>query len=337
MSESFERIVLIADRIDKVNIEFQENAHNFEMISESYFYKVKEGLEKGTNKQVIHYNSPSEFSQNVNKHLKDIVFTIYGGEKSRNRMGLVPAICEANGIKFIGADVYARMLCQDKFMTTKFVAQFGINSAKGILIFSPEEIPLINSLQFPLVVKPNFEGSSIGITEKSLVKDFKSAQNVIYEILKIHGKPVLVEEFLIGSETCICVSGNREKVTMIEAIEVIDPLDPDYFNSHLYSAKVKHNDDKLEHRKIGVDKVDLIRIEKMFLALGKVDYMRVDGKVKDGKFRLIELTPDAYFGEGCAFEFAHNLHGKTYEDMLNSFIQNSLTHYHNPSPNASNN
>ena len=88
--------------------------------------------------------------------------TIYGGEISRNRLALVPAICESMNVKFLGADVYNRIICQDKNLCKTFAKRFNILSPNSILIYDENDISLIKSLKLPLVVKPNYEGSSIG-------------------------------------------------------------------------------------------------------------------------------------------------------------------------------
>ena len=52
--------------------------------------------------RVHHYQTPSALARHANRHKQDIVLAIYGGQRSRNRMALVPAVCETFGLRFIG-------------------------------------------------------------------------------------------------------------------------------------------------------------------------------------------------------------------------------------------
>src|SRR4051812_5404029 len=63
---------------------------------------------------VTHYEHPSALASHAQRHRDDVVLSIFGGAVSRNRMALVPAICETFGLRYIGPDAYGRILCQDK-------------------------------------------------------------------------------------------------------------------------------------------------------------------------------------------------------------------------------
>ena len=58
-----------------------------------------------------------------------------------------------------------------------------ILSPNSILVDSEDDLYLIKSLKFPLVVKPNYEGSSIGISNKNIVDNFDKAKTLINELL----------------------------------------------------------------------------------------------------------------------------------------------------------
>ena len=104
----------------------------------------------------------------------DLVFIEDEGIKSRNREAIVPAILELNNIPYVGSDAYAMGLSQNKFHT-KLVARFlGIPVPAEIYVeYRPyEEGEMENwiksemarqNLHFPLVVKPNAEGYSMGV------------------------------------------------------------------------------------------------------------------------------------------------------------------------------
>lgn len=325
-------IVLIADRTYQSYKSVDITGDKLEMISDDYFNDIFKALTSITEK-VIHYNSPQELIDNAQKHKQDLVFTIYGGRASRNRMALVPAVCEAAGIKFIGADAYARIVCQDKFLAKTFARRFGLTTPDSLLISS--EIPEnpLQDLSFPLVIKPNFEGSSIGITDSSKVKTLQEAIIEIKRQQELFNQPILAEEFVSGSEVCICVVGQKGNITLFEVMEVVCQEDETFLYDRLYTANEKHLSDKeIYHRKItsAISSVEQQRIISAYEAMGKMDFMRIDGRVKDGKFTLIEFTPDGYLGEDSSFSDASKENGFSYEDLLRNIIRNALAYYQTP-------
>jgi D-alanine-D-alanine ligase len=248
-------------------------------------------------------------------------------------MALIPAICEGSGIKFVGADAYARVLCQDKFLSKAFATRFNIPTPKAVLIESTVPRLLLSELQFPLVIKPNFEGSSIGISESSKVYSPQEALKEIEKQQTRFNQPILAEEFVSGSEVCICIVGTPDSISMFEVMEVVCEDDENYLLDRLYTAREKHLSEKPTiHRSI-TDKLNNDQkksILNMYKALGKMDFMRVDGRVSDGKFTLIELTPDGYLGSDSSFADAYRKNGLDYENVLQDIIRSASTYYQIP-------
>lgn len=324
-----ENIVLIADRTFKGYEKIVETDDNLEMIPDEYYFQVYDGL-SAISKSVSHYNSLHSFINSIQNHKDSIVFTIYGGKRSRNRMALVPGICEAYNIRYVGADVYARIVCQDKQISKELSKRMGINIPEYVLIERHTDLEMIRSLALPIVVKPNMEGSSIGIHEDSLLDNYNTAMTKAYNIMEEFDQPVLVEEFVQGKEVCVCVSGTTNNIQIMEGIEVYSPDKEDHFVKKLYTAYDKHITNlPILHRPIFINEIDINKLHKVFLSLGKMDYMRIDGRVTDGNFTLIELTPDSHLGTNSSFACAFQKHGLGYTDMLTIMINNALTYYQN--------
>jgi D-alanine-D-alanine ligase len=320
-------IVLIADRRYTDRVDTSLTATDLEMISDDYFYDVFNALVKITPK-VTHYNTPEELIQNINIHRNDVVFTIYGGEISRNRMALIPAICESSRIRYAGADTYARILCQDKYLSKLYCEDFGIKTAKGYIVRNIDELKGIYSFNLPLVVKPNMEGSSIGITEKSLINNYEDAIKLSMTLLNTYKQPVLIEEFISGKEVSFYIIGKDGHFDMLAALEIYVESDENYLYSHLYTSNLKHKSDRIRHRIITNEILqnEIGKIRDIYLSLGKIDYMRIDCKLVGNELYLIELTPDAYIGSHSGFvDIANNLNIR-YEELFRLIINNALTH-----------
>ena len=68
--------------------------------------------------------------------------------------------------------------------------------------------------------------------------------------------------------------------------------------------------------------------KNIFLNIGKTELLRIDGRIdKNGRFRLIELTPDAYLGKRGSTVFCALQNNISYEHMLELLLQNALKGY----------
>lgn len=324
-----DNIVLVADIFEHTEENINFNSTTLEKPSQEYIDDVVNALTKYS-KQVFVCISPKELNNYLVKNNVDLVMTIYGGEISRNRLALVPAICESMNVKFLGADVYNRIICQDKNLCKTFAKRFNILSPNSILIDGESDMHLIKSLKLPIVVKPNYEGSSIGISNKNIVDNFEKAIILIRELLSIFKQPILVEEFIGGQEVNITLVGDNKDINIFEVIEDIHIEDDNFFNKNLYTLECKQlYCEKFSHKVI-TDKFDLEtknHIIDMYRHMGKIDYVRVDGKIFNNKFYLIELTPDPYCARESSFSKAIMSNGYTYEESIGLLIQNSLKYY----------
>lgn len=329
MDYQLDSIVLVADVFEHTAENINFNSTTLEKPSQEYIDDVVNALTKYA-KQVSVCSSPKELNIHLLKNRVDFVMTIYGGEISRNRLALVPAICESMNVKFLGADVYNRIICQDKNLCKVFAKKFNILSPNSILIDSEDDLYLIKSLKFPLVVKPNYEGSSIGISNKNIVDNFDKAKTLINELLLIFKQPILVEEFIGGQEVNISLVGDNKNINIFEVVEDIHIEDDNFFNNNLYTLECKQLCYEKFSHKVITDKFDIEtknHIIDMYRHMGKIDYVRVDGKIYNNKFYLIELTPDPYCARESSFAKAIMSNGYNYEQSIGLLIQNSLRYY----------
>ncbi|PWK68317.1 D-alanine-D-alanine ligase [Mucilaginibacter oryzae] len=319
------RIVLIADTIKTFkNVDLATD--DLEFTEEPYFNSILNGL-KRVCREVIHYDDPGLFINNIAKHKIDIVFSLWSGRKSRNRRALIPSICEAYKIKYIGADAYTNIICQDKAMSKEFCKKFQLYSPGHVLVNQAITVQEIAHLKMPLVVKPNFEGGSIGIAETNLKNDRHQACELANELLDIYKQEILIEEFVFGREISFVLSGSKDKIKICEAVEIVYDNDQGGLKDRLYSYEIKKENEVNIYNRIITSEIPVEIIEQarqIFQMLGKVENLRIDGRYDDNKFSMIELSPDIFFGEDGTFACAFMQTGYTFETMLTTIIQNCL-------------
>jgi D-alanine-D-alanine ligase len=207
-------------------------------------------------------------------------------------MALVPAVCETFGLRFVGPDTYGRIVAQDKDISKSLAALAGLQVVPHRIVRSPEDLRWIDGFPVPYVVKPLFEGSSIGIEQCNLINAATEGPPVVRDLLDRYAQPIMVEQFIPGREVnwCFveCCDGPCAVFT-----ELVHTVDPSFFENHLYDASLKLDlSAPVTITTIDNDlHPDDARMLKGLLRLvGHVGYGRIDGKLRNGRFVFLEFS-----------------------------------------------
>ena len=186
--------------------------------------------------EVVRLEANHDFPERLRAERPDIVFNTAEGTRGMNREAHVPAICEFFGIPYSGSDPFTLSLCLHKARAKEVLAYHGIPTAAFALVGSLPELdrlrrrltarsrraasstPAERRLHFPLFVKPVQEGSSKGITERSLCRDVAELEAQVAFLLDSYAQPVLVEEFLPGAEFTCGILGNGDGAAMLPIV-----------------------------------------------------------------------------------------------------------------------
>lgn len=317
-----DRVVLVADERDPQADTFPiRSRRDLEQTERRDMEELVAGIES-LGHRVVLYGSPKELSLHVGLHRDDLVWSIYGGARSRNRMALVPAICEANGLAFVGPDAYGRVICQNKEVSKRLAQDCGLKTPPFRIVRGAEDIPLVLDFPLPAVVKPLLEGSSIGITQQSLVASRDALVCQLELLLEMQMQPVMIESFVAGREVSYNVIETHGDPRW-NLCEVRMGDDPDFFDHGLFDAELKLRRDvaKTRHEISGeLLSDDRSKCDALISAIGHVGYCRVDGKLLDGEFWFLEVTPDAYLGKDGTFCAGFTSTGMSYADMIGAII-----------------
>ncbi len=224
----------------------------------------------------------------------DVVFNIAEGFKGRNRESQVPALLELLDIPYTGSDPAALSVSLDKALAKRMVRTHGILTPAYLVMHTGKE-RLPKELGFPLLVKPVAEGTSKGVTKKSVVRDEGELREVAREIIAKYRQPALVEEYIGGREFTLGLLGERRpKVLPPMEIVFLDKADP----TPIYSFEMKQDwNDKIRYEvPARLEPRELERLEKAarecFAALGCRDVARVDFRMDaEGRIYFIESNP----------------------------------------------
>lgn len=279
--------------------------------------------------QVICYESIAEFARHLQDHTHDIVFPMYYGPAGYNSKGIVPSLCESCGINYIGADAYAQILCNNKALSKQYASNFEIRSPKGYILrqntASETLFTEISHIDLPLVVKPNVGGGSTGISANSIVNSYNEAVELAEFLLKNLHVPVLIEEYIEGYEVELITVGTPQEIAFCEEVQLLMG-NKEYFDHDLWSFETKSIDDSSVDFATShyISSGDRKKLLSLFQSFDKLEMIRFDGRVRDGHFYLLELSPDCYLGDDCAFYYAFQQKGYSHDDMFRFLISNSL-------------
>jgi D-alanine-D-alanine ligase len=144
----------------------------------------------------------------------NLVFNVAEGLHGRDRESHIPAMLEMLQIPYVGCSPLTQALILDKAKTKEILIAHKIPTLPFQVFYSAQE-RLQRRLHFPLIVKPLSQGSSAGITNKSVVYTKKDLEKQIKYILDSFNEAVLVERYLEGREFSIAMYGYPPKILPI--------------------------------------------------------------------------------------------------------------------------
>lgn len=167
----------------------------------------------------------------------DFVFNMAEGQGRRCREAVPAAVCELLGIPFTGSDAVTLGITLDKFIAKRVVSP-DVPVARGVLMEEDVDEAPLSTLSYPVIVKPNDEGSSKGIRGNPVATNAGVAMERCRWLREQYGCPVLVEEFLPGSEVTIGVVGNGRNARVLGMMEVAPAFGGENF---VYSLEAKRD------------------------------------------------------------------------------------------------
>jgi D-alanine-D-alanine ligase len=225
----------------------------------------------------------------------DVVFNIAEGFKGRSRESQVPALLELLDIPYTGSDPAALSVSLDKALAKRMVRTHGILTPAYLLMHTGRERLPRELQRFPLLVKPVAEGTSKGVTKRSVVRDEGELREMAREIIAKYRQPALAEEYVAGREFTVGLLGERRpRALPVMEIEFLDKSDP----APIYSFEMKQDwSDRIRYQvpaRLSEREVDRLEraARECFAALGCRDVARIDFRMDaEGRIFFIEANP----------------------------------------------
>lgn len=256
----------------------------------------------------------------------DIVFNFAEGLQGRGREAQIPALLSFLGIPYTGSDEVALGIALDKTLTKQLVAANGIVTPK-FQVAGRNTRKIRRDLRFPLMVKPNAEGSSKGIKESSVVNTPEEALDLLYELSQIYPGDFLIEEFIQGREVTVGLLGNGDSLEVLPVLETLFPHEGNFYSYHVK----KNSDVFLQYAcPAQLDSRTLQKIDKaartVFTALRLRDVARMDFRISsDGIPYFLEVNPIPGLAPGFSdLPRICELSGICYEELIKTILNTAL-------------
>lgn len=260
--------------------------------------------------------------------ITDTIFINYNyGLPAAYKRTQCPTLLELMNARYSGADPFAALLVNDKEYTKKILRSAGIITPSSILVtrgdilnnkLHTSEIPL------PLVVKPNCEGSSLGITNDSLCDDYDTAEIVAENLLSQYSE-VIIEQYIAGYECTVWIIGNPGAFRLIAPL-LISEKGKYYFEHRIFTMQDKANrirEYSLPEERLSASTLHKIKhISKtIFSELGLRDYARFDFRIDNDNIYFIEANALPIFSQTSEIGKITQLYEMSYEDICKLVIE----------------
>lgn len=230
--------------------------------------------------------------------------------------GKVQALLEALEIPYSGSGIASSAICLDKNMSKLVMKSQNISTPKWVVIKKEYQLDMsyFQGLEFPVIIKPNQGGSSIGI---QIIYDIDKLEKAILETFRFDNE-VIVEEWIDGKEiTCSMIDGEIIPVISIKPTTIFYDYDSKYGENAHICTLANLEDKELSDVKIIAKKCwDLFQMKS---------YARIDLIIKE-KIYVIEINTLPGMTHYSHLPKSAEAMGLSYSNMLDQIIDEILTH-----------
>lgn len=275
--------------------------------------------------------------------LKTIVDFIYIAAHGRfSEDGSLQGFLQILGIPYLGSGVFSSALCMDKIMQKMLLKAEGITVPRDIIINKKDAIHMSIKLQkivdslvekkinFPLVIKPHHEGSSLGVSVIHTPDDLDPAIQKACFVNPDQPQAVLIEEKITGMEfSCIVLTdyktGNRIPLQPTEIVHERGTDFFDYTQKYMPGRATKFTPARTTPAIITAIQETSVAVAQI---LGIETIARIDGIVRDDG-AIVIFDPNSLAGMGPS-SFVFNqaaTYGLSHTQLINHLIETELYGY----------
>ncbi|HEX7458461.1 MAG TPA: D-alanine--D-alanine ligase [Ginsengibacter sp.] len=308
---SYKSAITFEKNIDKERYEL----YKIDITIDGWFYELKNGDKISVNK--------NDFSILIEDETITFDAVLIGIHGTPGEDGKLQGYFDMLHIPYTSCDCATSALTFNKRYTVAIAGASGINVANSILLFkrnfqSPDE--LVKNLKFPVFIKPNNGGSSIGMSKvnapseelgKAIEKAFKEDDQV------------LVEEFIEGREFTIGVFKAKGEIIALPITEIISKNDFFDFEAKYHGASSEVTPAKIEEHIAQMIRDNAVKAYRVFNCRGiiRIDFIYNE---KEEKLYMLEINTVPGQSEASIVPQQLKILGWTLKEFYTALIEECL-------------
>src|SRR5690348_12764368 len=282
---SYQSVITVNNNVDRSRYD----VYVIDITPEGWFYK------NDNNENISIDKNDFSITLNNNKINFDAVLMCIHGTPGED--GKLQGYFDCIGIPYTTCSAAASALTFNKRYTVAVAAFAGINVSKSLHIFRNDVIneeDIFNKLKFPVFVKPNNGGSSIGMSK---VNQPSEEMGVALQKAFKEDDQVLIEEFIPGRELTIGVFKTKGEIITLPITEVISKKD--FFD---FEAKYKGFSEEITPAKVDESIAEKVRAaaRKIYSVLNCSGVVRIDFIYNEEKGEPFMLEVNTVPGQSAA-------------------------------------
>ena len=259
--------------------------------------------------------STGELSPLVGEHRPDVVFLAVHGSRAED--GAIQGLCELLHLPYTGSGIRSSALAMDKQSTKQILKSAGLPVANGVHLTSPKEFVRLGNAWKPVVVKPNAQGSTVGLSFVEQEKDLAAALEKAFA----YDTSVLVEDWMRGMEISVPVLGDR----VLPVVEIVPATGKyDFASKYLEGATQEIVPARLTPEMTARAQDYALRAHQ---ALGCAGATRTDMIVNGEDFCLLEVNTLPGMTKTSLLPNSAASVGLAFPELVDWIVQNALVRH----------
>lgn len=171
---------------------------------------------RSLNYEVIDIDADLSLLKEINYHKPNVIFNALHGTWGED--GEVQKILEASKVPYTHSGIESSQLAMDKFKSGKIFKKHNFSHPRSLLC-NLKDLIGSNPMNYPYVIKPNNNGSSVGVVmiNSELEKNDYIKKSISGRTCSEESDKLLIQEFIDGPEIQVAIYGNGKS----DSIEIV--------------------------------------------------------------------------------------------------------------------
>lgn len=236
------------------------------------------------------------------KILVDFVYIALHGNHAEN--GTVQGVLEVLSVPYLGSGILASARCMNKTIQKKLLTYYGINTPAGVTVsastfsknshdthFFENEL-LRHNLFYPVLIKPEHEGSSLGVSVAHNKEELLQGLQTAITIDPEEYQAALIENYIIGTEfTSVTLFDKNHEPFFLPPTEIVHEEGANFFDyTQKYMPGKSFKITPARFEKAIIEKIKTVCVQAARI-LGIKTLARIDGFVTpENKIVIIDVN-----------------------------------------------